>query len=153
MDQAVKKKRFSELVVNHLSALNRFALSLCKNEFDANDLVSETIVKAFENFDKLMDESKMKSWLFKILSNQFITDFRIRKRLPEIKLSEIHSPSEEAESFSLFEELSQSDFIASGDPEISFISGLTQIQIEQALKELPDEFRTTLELCDVEDFT
>ncbi len=61
MNQAEdKKKRFSKSVLAEVGALNRFAFSLCKNNFDADDLVSETIVKAYENFSKLKDETKTK---------------------------------------------------------------------------------------------
>lgn len=147
------KKRFTEIVLAHAGALHRFAFSLCKNNFDAEDLVSETILKAFENFSKLKDESKVKQWLFRILNNQFISNYRSRKKIVELKTQSNENHSDVLETFSLFEALAKSDFVAEGNPEKEFISKITQAQIEKAINELPEEFRSALTLCEMEDFS
>lgn len=151
MDSANKKKRFSTIVVTHMIALKRFALSLCKNHFDADDLVSETIVKAFTNFEKVKDENAVKPWLFKILSNQFISNYRINKKF--VDLTENENSNEDIELFSLFENIAKSNYVEEGNPEKTFISKLTQEQIQIAVSELPEEFRMALVLCDMEDFS
>ncbi|MBI3511350.1 MAG: RNA polymerase sigma factor [Bacteroidetes bacterium] len=145
-----KKKLFTKLVVeNHLS-LQRFALSLCKNNFDADDLVSETILKAHDNFGGLKDQGKVRQWLFRIMNNQFISNYRKRKKMVEIGNED---RDENENNFSLFEALSKTDFVEEGNPEKKFISALTQKQFENAINELPEEFREAIVLCDMEDFS
>jgi len=154
MDQTEdKKKRFSNIVLKHFSALNRFAFSLCKNNFDADDLVLETILKAYENFTRLKDESKTKQWLFRILNNQFISNCRSRKFFVAIESPGNENRNDHLETFSLFEALATSDFVDEGNPEKKFISTLTLQQIKKAICELPGEFRGALMLCDIEDFS
>lgn len=148
-----KKKRFSTIVLAQVGALNRFAFSLCKNNFDADDLVSETILKAFENFSKLKDESKTKQWLFRILNNQFISNYRSRKYFVEIESSNHENHNHDVETFSLFEAIAKSDFVEEGNPEKKFISKLTLQDIQHAIDELPLEFKQALILCDMEEFS
>jgi len=148
-----KKEKFSRVVLIHFGALRRFAISLCKNNFDADDLVSETLMKAFENFSRLKDESKTKQWLFRILNNQFISNFRIQRTITDIHPVQPEFYQDDSDSFSLFEVIAKSDFVEGGNPEKKFISMLTQHQIDSAIRELPEEFRDALILCDVEAFS
>ena len=149
----IKKKAFSKIVLAQVGALNRFAFSLCKNNFVADDLVSETILKAFENFSKLKDESKTKQWLFRILNNQFISNYRSRKKFVEIENRDQESHNHDLENFSLFEAIAKSNFVAEGNPEKKFISKLTQHVIQHTIDELPVEFKQALILCDIEEFS
>lgn len=149
----IKRKEFSKIVLAEVGALNRFAFSLCKNNFDADDLVSETIVKAYENISKLKDETKTKQWLFRILNNQFISNYRSRKKFVEIENSEHENHNHVLETFSLFEAIAKSNFVGEGNPEKKFISKLTQQDIQHAIDQLPEEFRTALMLCDMEEFS
>ena len=150
---AIKKKIFSKIVLAQVGALNRFAFSLCKNNFEVDDLVSETILKAFENFSKLKDENKTKQWLFRILNNQFISNYRSRKYFVEIESRENENSNHDLETFSLFEAIAKSNFVAEGNPEKKFISKLTQHDIQKAIDELSIEFKQTLILCDIEEFS
>jgi RNA polymerase sigma-70 factor, ECF subfamily len=146
-----RKKEFSECALKYLGELHRFAMSLCRKEFDADDLVSETIVKAYENYDQLRDLSRMKQWLFRILNNQFLTTCRERRRFMDVQNE--NNNFKQGENFSLFEALGKSNYPENGNPEKNFISDLTQNHIEKAIRELPDEFRQALILCDMEDFS
>lgn len=147
----IKKKTFSKIVLEQVGAMNRFAFSLCKNNFDASDLVSETILKALENYSKLKDENKTKQWLFRILNNQFISNYRNKKKFVEIENHE--HENHDLETFSLFEAIAKSNFVAEGNPEKKFISIITQHDIQHAIDELPQEFRAALMLCDMEEFS
>lgn len=152
MDYATKSKKFSDIFIEHSGDLKCFAVSLCKNEFDADDLVSETIRIAIENFRSLKDERKIKPWLFKILNNQFISNCRSRKKFVEI----VGIPDEGGHystKSTFFEASPYKDFVEKGNPEKKFSSQLTQKQIKNAINELPDEFRSTLMLCDMEGFS
>src|SRR3990170_4850379 len=147
------KQRFSNIVLIHFSALKRFAFSLCRDPFETDDLVSETVMKAFENFSRLKEESKAKQWLFRILNNQFITNYRAGKKYLALESHTEDPHREQPDNFSLFEALAKSDFVAHGDPEKTYISKLTQQQIQIGIDELPEEFRATLILCDIDEFS
>ena len=68
----------------HLPALRAFAMSLTRNSASADDLVQDTIVKAWSNIDKFRPGSNLRAWLFTILRNTFYSDLRKRRReLPD----------------------------------------------------------------------
>ncbi len=148
-----QKKEFSKIVLVHLGALNRFAYTLCKSRYEADDLVSETFLKAFENFNRIKDESKIKQWLFRILNNHFISNYRSQKKFVELENRGDEKRDDEVEGFSLFEAIAKSNFVEEGNPEKNFISHLTREQIDKAINTLPEEFRDALILCDIEGFS
>lgn len=67
-------------IVGHLPAMRAFALSLTRNGSAADDLVQDTIVKAWKNIDKFAAGTNMRAWLFTILRNTFYSDRRKGKR-------------------------------------------------------------------------
>lgn len=69
-----------EEIVEHLSSLRAFALSLTRNSATADDLVQDTIVKAWSNIDKFEPGTNMRAWLFTILRNTFYSLRRKRGR-------------------------------------------------------------------------
>ena len=144
----LSKEILTNEVLSNLSALQRFALSLCQNNQEAEELVSETVVKAFEKRGQLKSEEKIKQWLFRILNNLFISNYRKIKNRKTIDLPELSDPS-----FSLFDKVEMSSFTDGGTPEKDFVSKITKEKIYEAINELPEEFRITLVLCDVNDFS
>ena len=144
----LSKEILTNEVLSNLSALQRFALSLCQNNQEAEELVSETVVKAFEKRGQLKSEEKIKQWLFRILNNLFISNYRKIKNRKTIDLPELSDPS-----FSLFDKVEMSSFTDGGTPEKDFVSKITKEKIYEAINELPEEFRITLVLCDVNYFS
>lgn len=69
-----------EQIVDFLPNLRAFALSLCRNSAQADDLVQETIMKAWGNFDKFDTGTKLEAWLFTILRNTFYSSLRKSRR-------------------------------------------------------------------------
>lgn len=67
-------------IVEHLASLRAFAMSLCRNTATADDLVQETIVKAWANIDKFESGTNMRAWLFTILRNTYYSLHRKRSR-------------------------------------------------------------------------
>ncbi len=67
-------------LVDHLPALRAFALSLSRNRSSADDLVQETVVKAWSNFHRFKPGTNLRAWLFTILRNTFYTDRRRARR-------------------------------------------------------------------------
>ncbi len=74
-----------EDLVNHLPALRAFALSLTRNGASADDLVQDTVVKAWTNFDKFQRGTNLRAWLFTILRNTFYSNRRkMRREVPDV---------------------------------------------------------------------
>ncbi len=65
-----------EELVEHLPALRAFARSLTRDHSSADDLVQDTVVKAWSNFDKFKEGTNLKAWLFTILRNTFYSTIR-----------------------------------------------------------------------------
>ena len=74
--------------VPHLDALFATALRLTKNGNDAEDLVQETMLKAFRYFDKYEQGTNCKAWLFKIMTNTFINRYRKQQKRREFLIDE-----------------------------------------------------------------
>ncbi len=67
-------------LIEHLPAMRAFALSLTRNAAHADDLVQDTIVKAWSNFDKFQTGTNLRAWLFTILRNTFYSNRRKARR-------------------------------------------------------------------------
>lgn len=67
-------------LVTHLGALRAFALNLTRNDATADDLVQDTIVKAWKNIDRFEVGTNMRAWLYTILRNTFYSDYRKKRR-------------------------------------------------------------------------
>lgn len=80
---------FEQLVDSHHAALYRFALSLCRNETEAGDLVQETFYLWAAKGHQLADPSKVKSWLFTTLHREFLGKRRRTVRFPHLELTEV----------------------------------------------------------------
>lgn len=145
MPAIADKTLFTEEILQHADGLKRFALSLCHNEYNAEDLVSETVLRAYENFSGLKDHSKLKSWLYRILYNQFVSTCRKNKRMKEVNIIE-----RQDDSFSLFEKLTATGI---DDPEKIFLKKLTTFSVQKAIRRLPPVFKQALVLADIELFS
>lgn len=67
---------FTQNVLSHSESLRFFGLSLTKNENETSDLIQETLLKAFSNEDKFKPDTNLKAWLFTIMKNVFINNYR-----------------------------------------------------------------------------
>lgn len=74
------QSQFDTYFRQNAKALFSFAFKLTKNKMDADDLVQETAIKAYKNFDKFSQGSSFKNWTFTILKNTFISKYRKRKK-------------------------------------------------------------------------
>lgn len=72
---------FNTAVIKSHSALRPLAFRLTRDAEEANDLIQDTLVKAFANKDKFTDGTNLKAWLYTIMKNTFITNYhRLMKR-------------------------------------------------------------------------
>ncbi len=139
-----EQQRFEKEFLPHLEALHSFAFHLCYNEEDAADLVQETFLKAFRFIDKFEEGTNAKAWLFKILKNAYINQYRKDARQPSmVDYDEVavYQEEEEGQSTSYFDLREEIFDQMMGD------------EVSTALNALPEEFRTGIWLCDIEGFS
>jgi RNA polymerase sigma-70 factor (ECF subfamily) len=137
---------FEREALPHLEALYGTAMRLTHNPREAEDLVQDTMLKAFRFFHRFEEGTNAKAWLFKILHNTFIN--RYRKRLREQRLIE------EIERADHYGELFTGDRTAPGaDPERSLVGKMLADDVQRALEEVPPDFRMAVILADLEDFS
>ena len=137
-------KIFEEEFFPHIDALKTFAFHLSYNEDDANDLVQETYLKAFRFIDKYDQGTNAKAWLFKILKNAYINEYRKKSKRPtKVDFEDIVSYHEgDSGVIPGYLDLRQELF-----------DNMMGDEVTIAINSLPIDFRTVLLLCDVEGFT
>jgi RNA polymerase sigma-70 factor (ECF subfamily) len=146
---AEDRQWFEREVVSVLPELYGSALRLAKNAADAEDLIAEATAKAWTSFGSLHDRSCFRGWLFRILSNTFVSDCRSRAARPS--LEPLDEQREEDEPFSLFERLHQPFLLWwGGSPEQEFLNKLLREDLEKAVDALPEVFRVVVVLADVQ---
>lgn len=150
MVQPDRRECFQKEVERLLDRLYGTALRLTRNRADAEDLVAESLAKAWAALPNLQDPRSTEKWLFRILVNTFISDRR-RKR-PEIDAT-LDSEGEGTRGFSLFAKLHQPFLLWWGNPEQNFIDKLLREDIEKAIDGLPESYRIVFVLTEIHGFT
>lgn len=138
---------FEHDVMLLLPQLLSSAQRMCRNATDAEDLVAEAIAKAWRHRDTLRERPRLRGWLFRILTNTYLSALRERATQPE--LQPLEAETEEA-AFSLFERVHQPFLLWWGNPEQEFLTRLVQEDFERALDALPEPYRLTVLLADVQ---
>ncbi|MBP7273690.1 MAG: sigma-70 family RNA polymerase sigma factor [Saprospiraceae bacterium] len=132
---------FEDELLPHIEALHTFAYHLTYNEDDAADLVQETYLKAYRFIDKYDIGTNAKAWLFRILKNAYINEYRKKTRTPQHTDIDANTTTT-ADLGGDVNDLRHDIFEnAMGD------------EITAALNALSVEFRTIILLCDVEGFS
>jgi RNA polymerase sigma-70 factor (ECF subfamily) len=141
---AANRARFEEEALKHLDALYRTALRMTRNPSDAEDLVQDALVRAFRFYDRFQPGTNFRAWLFKILTNTYINTYRRKQGRPQ------ESSLEDTEEFFLYNQLSSGDGERVTDVEDTVLDDLGADAIQKAIDQLPPQFRTTVQLSDVE---
>ena len=135
---------FQREAVPHMNAVFNYALKITGDEDDANDLVQETYLKAFRFFDKFEKGTNCKAWLFRILKNSYINDYRKNVKEPN---------KVDYEDVQNFYENIQPNEISTNHFEQDAFSKLLDDEITKVMSTLPEDFRTVIILSDIEGFT
>ncbi|WP_207432928.1 sigma-70 family RNA polymerase sigma factor [Sabulibacter ruber] len=149
MTKEEKDARFEAELMPVISSLYNFAYRLTLDEDDANDLVQETYLKAYRFFDYFEPGTNAKAWLFRILKNSFINDFRKKSKQPaKVDYSEV-------EGYYNSEDVDAEGDSSGGttDLRMESVQDLIGDEVAGALNSLPVDFRTVIILCDLEGFT
>lgn len=149
-DEADNRVFFGKAVTAETDSLYGAALRLTRDASQAEELVAETVARAWAALGALKDRTRFRPWLFRILTNSFIGDYRKRSSAPDL---EEWAEGGEDEDFSLFEKLHQPFLLWWGNPEQEFVNKLLREDIARAIDELPEAFRLVVMLVDVEGFS
>jgi RNA polymerase sigma-70 factor, ECF subfamily len=136
-DRAERRVRFEGEVLEHLDALYTFALRLTRNHADAEDVVSDTVARAFERWEQYTIGTNARAWLFTILYHVFVNRQRHGRR--EVALDD---NDDGRMPFEVVGEM---------DPEGRFYDSLVDDEVGRAIDSLPEEYRTAVVLSDVHD--
>ncbi|NDL60930.1 RNA polymerase sigma factor [Phytoactinopolyspora mesophila] len=136
---------FAGQVETLLPALYGTAVRLCRDRTDGEDLVAETIAKAWEAFPALRNRDTFRGWMFRILTNTFLSQYRADRARGEVESFDASD-----DGFSLFERVHQPILLWWGNPEQDFLNGLLRDDLIRAIDELPDRLRTVVVLVDVQ---
>lgn len=148
----VDRKSFEDQAVALLGPLQGVARRLCGNDTEAEDLVAETVARAWRKRDDLADPGAFRAWMFRILHNTFVSERRRPHHTRETPLA-IDEDCEEEPRFSLFEQMHQPFLLWFGNPEQEFLDKLLREDLERALAALPEAYRVVVILSDLEELT
>jgi RNA polymerase sigma-70 factor (ECF subfamily) len=142
------KATFADQAMDFMPALYTAALRMTRNAADAEDLVQETYLKAYRAFGSFEQGTNLKAWLYKILTNTFINAYRSRRRRPE------QTEIEDVEDLYLYRRLGGLEAATAGrSAEEEVLDHFTDTDVKEALESLPESFRMTVLLADVEGFS
>ncbi|MDR9418500.1 sigma-70 family RNA polymerase sigma factor [Gracilimonas sp.] len=143
-DEIQKQKDFDEEIIPHMDALYNFALRLTTDPNDAEDLVQDTIVKAYRFFSSYEKGTNAKAWMFRILKNSFINNYRKKSKKPsQVDYDEVSS----------YYESVRAERTETSDLESLMFREMMDDDLSEALTRLPEDFRTVVLLCDVDGYT
>jgi RNA polymerase sigma-70 factor (ECF subfamily) len=142
----VDRRDFERQALPFLDSLYNTAYRLARNSEDAEDLVQETYLKAYRSFDQFTPGTNLKAWMFKILKNAFINEYRRRQAVPQE--SDFAEIEENLESHLRPDAAGQIK-----DPEQEALEGALDEDVQRALDELPPDYRMAVVLADLEGFS
>lgn len=139
-------RRFEEEALPLANALYGGALRMTRNPADAADLVQETFLRAFRAWGQFKEGTNLKAWLYRIMTNLYISSYRVKKREPQMVAAN------DSTDFDLYQTLVDRNHVAESAESI-VIDSLGDDDIKKALSDLPDDFRIAVSLADVDGFS
>ena len=139
--------KFADLAMEHMSSLYSGALRMTRNPADAEDLVQETFLRAYNAFHQFEPGTNLKAWLYRILTNAYINSYRKQQRNP------LSVPTEDVDDFSLYQQIASANPSGAETPEDVLLDRIPEEEVREALDALPEQFRMAVLLADVEGFS
>ena len=142
------QSEFESMAMPFMDQLYSHALRLTKNSSDAEDLVQETYLKGYRAFSSFEEGTNLRAWLFRILTNSFINNYRKKQRgfdeedLDDLEDMYLHRRLESTQTPSLG--MSAEDML---------FERLTEEEIKDAVEDLPTQYREVVLLADVQGFS
>jgi RNA polymerase sigma-70 factor, ECF subfamily len=137
--------RFERDAIPLLDQLYGGALRMTRNPADAEDLLQETMIKAYAGFRSFREGTNLKAWLYRILTNTYINSYRKKQRQPS------EYPTDEITDWQL---AANAEHSSTGlrSAEVEALESLPDSEIKEALQALPEDFRMAVYYADVEGF-
>jgi RNA polymerase sigma-70 factor (ECF subfamily) len=145
-DQGADGAEFEAAAMPYLDSLYNTAYRMARNSEDAEDLVQETYLKAYRSYAQFTPGTNLKAWLFKILKNTFINEYRRRQAVPPVTdFAEIEGGFES--------QLAEGAAPPALNPEEEILEVSFDEGVQRALDELPPDYRMAVLLADIEGFS
>lgn len=135
--------RFERDALPLLDQLYGGALRMTRNPADAEDLVQETYVKAYQAFNSFSEGTNLKAWLYRIMTNTYINSYRKKKRQPT------QQSSEDVTDHQLLA-TSSHESVGLESAEVEALKNLPNQRIAQAMNDLSEDYRMVVYYADVE---
>ncbi|MFA9445095.1 sigma-70 family RNA polymerase sigma factor [Egicoccus sp. AB-alg6-2] len=143
LSETDRQVRFEAEVMPHLDRLYSAALRYTRHRADAEDLVQETVAKAYRSFHQYRPGTNLRAWLYRVLHTTYISMYRKAQRRPQEDLQET------LDDYSFYDEIARS---GGRSAEREVLEALTADEVKQAMADLPETFRLAVYLADVEGF-
>ena len=128
------RARFERDVMPLLSGLYSSALRMTRNPADAEDLVQETVLRAYRGFAGFQEGTNLKAWLYRILTNNYINTYRKKQREPQI----VEGP-DDVDEWYLFDRLGGRN--VEGSAEQAVLDSIPDQAVKAAVESLPPILR------------
>ena len=139
-----KNSIFDQEFMPHIDSMYNFAYRLTFDEDDAKDLVQDTYLKAYRFINSFEKGTNAKAWLFRILKNSFINEYRKKSKQPsKVDYQEVET----------YYNSDNVDYNMTSDLRVDAVKDMLGDEISNALNSLAVDFRTVIILCDLEGFT
>ncbi len=140
------RNAFAQEAMQYAQSLYTTALRMTRNPADAQDLVQETYLKAYRSFATFDEGTNLRAWLFRILTNTFINNYRAKQRRPQ------ESELKDVENLYLYHRLPELSQLSSS-AEDQLMDMFAGSEVREALESLPEAFLMPVLLSDVEQFS
>jgi RNA polymerase sigma-70 factor (ECF subfamily) len=144
-DRRRLEERFEREALPLMPELYAAAMRLTRNPADAEDLLQEAYLRAYRGFASFEEGTNLRAWLYRILTNAYINTYRKKQRQPQT------ISSDDAPEWYLYDQLSEEGREPSAETEV--LESLPDEEVQEALAELPEQFRMAVLLADVEGFS
>ena len=140
--QTLKHSQFNAEMAPHMDMMYNYALYLTANREEANDLLQETFLKAFRFIEKFESGTNAKAWLYRIMRNTYINDYRRAKRVPDLV-----EYDEQISAYQMLPREEEQRSIGSQKP----FEEIFDDDIASAIAGLPEKFKSVIVLRDVQE--
>ena len=139
-----KRAEFERQALVHTDALYGAAYRLTRNARDAEDLVQDSLLRAYRFWDSFEQDSNCKAWLLRIVTNTFINEYQRKKRSREV-LDAASAEQDATDGVLVHAEAADRQ-----SPGRTMVERSVSDDVQRALEALPEDFRTAVVLCDVQ---
>jgi len=140
----LKHSDFDSEVIPHINSLKNYAMKMTHDFDDSEDLLQNTLLKAFRFFSNFEKGSNIKAWLFTIMTNSFINNYRRNNKQPfKVDYDDVQN----------FYENINSEEVKTRHYQEDAFGNVLDDEISCALSKLPNDFRTIIFLSDIEGYS